>query len=301
MGVHMRVTETFFAVFLVGCATADSEDPQTDRIVKNAISFADVTANHAAITQLGNAAFSLDSDAAASMLASEGSREVLDYLIGCAFRKTQSFTGDSGGTSYTFQGDVGLAKSWKTQALSLKQKRWVSACMFARINNHGTLMNVSLRGPHHALRVTQAEVGQYTLEEGVFYGNIFNNPASIVGWSCRGQAQAQAETDPDSALGARDCAEQEGGLANQCGWGYANDCFAWQAGGTQACEKRIVTGGNRDDDPEEDGHDDDNPADGGHAQNTYYKKCHAGGGTIQFLNPMWKEVITVYVENGPPT
>jgi hypothetical protein len=151
--------------------------------------------------------------------------------------------------------------------------------------------------------VTGAEVSKYTKEEGVFYGNIFTGASPVVGWSCRGEAQFGGEPD-GSALSLRDCAEPAGdrgsGGANQCGWGFSGECFPFESGLAQACEQRIGCGGGTYD-PDEDGDIDDVPEHGGHAFNRYYKRCHGGGGTNPLLNPLWKEVITVYVENGPPT
>ncbi len=274
--------------------------------MRNAIAFEDVLAHQAAMSQLASAKFSINNPAAASMVSSAEGRQVLDYLIGCSLRKNQKFTVSSGGQTFTFQGDAGLAKGWKNHALDDKQKRWVSACMFARINNQGVNMSISLRGPHKALRVTQAEVNQFNKEEGVFYGNIFTGTAPVVGWSCRGQSQFEGEPE-GNALSFRDCAEpgiRSGGdfviPTNRCGWGYSGDCFPFEPGLAQACEQRITSGGNNND-PDEDGEDDDVPDNNGHASNTYYKRCHGGGGSNPLLNLLWQEVITVYVEAGPPS
>jgi len=304
----MRVTQTLLAFsFVIGCAQGDVADGQIGRVVRNTISFSDITANQVAITQLGSAKFSLNNPAAGSMLATEGSREVLDYLVGCAMPSNKSFTVHAGPTTYTFHGDVGLAKSWTSTGLTDKQKRWISACMFARVNNQGQLMKISMRGPHHALHVTQGEVSRFSQEEGVYYGNIFTGENPIVGWSCRGEAQAAGEPE-GSALSYRDCAEPatgdlDGGEApagsNQCGWGYAGDCFLFQLDLPTVCEQRLTTGGGISD-PDEDGDASDNPPHGSNAPNTYYKQCHAGG-PIPLLEKQWKEVVTVYVEDGPPS
>jgi hypothetical protein len=308
----MRVTSLLCVLSIGACATGTESDPEASaKIMANTISFTDIVANHAAMTQLASAKFSLNNPAAASMLATPGSRQVLDYLVGCALPKNQSFTVNAGGTTYKFTGDAGLARSWSNTKLNDKQKRWISACMLARVNNQGQLMKISMRGPHKALRVTADEVSRFSQEEGVYYGNIFTGAASVVGWSCRGKEQAAGEPD-GSALSYRDCAEPtspdaSGGdivspstSKNQCGWGYSGDCFVFNAGLPFACEKRVTTGGNNGDDNEEDGDDGDFPAQGGHATNTYYEKCHAGG-DIPLLQPLWKEVVTVYVENGPPS
>ncbi len=305
----MRSTTFALTVFVVaGCAEPVTQS-ETNRVTYNTISFADVTANHAAMTELASKRFSLNNPAAASMLNTSGSRQVLEYLIGCALPSGQAFTVNAGSQTFVFQGDVGLAKSWKQNKLSAKEKRWISACMLARINNQGQLMKISLRGPHHALHVTQAETSRFNQEEGVFYGDIFTGTAPVVGWSCRGAAQAAGEGQEGSALSYRDCAEPGGTRTggdevpddgnNQCGWGYAEDCFIHQLDVPFACENKVTTGGGVPD-GDADGDASDEPAHGSNAPNSYYKKCHAGG-VIPLLEPRWDEVITVYVENGPPS
>ena len=306
----MRVTTSLLIIsFATSCALGEQGDRDpANKISINTISFADVTANHAAMTELASKKFSLSNPAAASMLNSSGSRQVLDYLIGCALPSGQSFTVNAAGQTFVFNGDVGLAKSWKSNKLSAKEKRWISACMLARINNQGQLMKISLRGPHHALHVTQTETSRFNQEEGVFYGDIFTGTAPIVGWSCRGAAQAAGEGQEGSALSYRDCAEPGGTRtggdevpdgSNQCGWGYAEDCFIHQFALPFACESKVTTGGGVPD-LEADGDVTDEPSHGSNAPNSYYKKCHAGG-VIPLLQPKWDEVITVYVENGPPS
>ncbi|MBA2542493.1 MAG: hypothetical protein H0V17_22820 [Deltaproteobacteria bacterium] len=292
------------SLMIASCANTVTESEPNERVTYNAISFADVTANQAAINELGSKKFSLNNAAAVSMLSSQGSREVLEYLVGCALPAGQAFTVHAAGTTYTFAGDVGLAKSWKSTKLSAKQQRWISACMFARINNQDQLLKISMRGPHHALHVTSAETSRFTQEEGVYYGNLFTGELPIVGWSCRGKAQAQGEGSEGSALSYRDCAEpgfgdtRELGL-NQCGWGYAEDCFVHEFGIPFACESKVTTGGGVPD-SEADGDASDEPSHGSNAPNAYYRRCHSGG-EIPFLEPLWSEVITVYVESGPPS
>jgi len=306
----MRVTQALVVVCLAGCAYATSEESPSDRVVYNTISFSDITANHAAMTQLASAKFNINSPVAASMLSTAGSRQVLDYLIGCALPSNASFNVSAGGQTFTFYGDAGLAKNWIHTKLTDKQQRWISACMLARVNNQGQLMKISMRGPHKALRVTKAETERFTQEEGVYYGNIFTGAAPIVGWSCEGQAQANGEGGDGSALSYRDCAEPQSldnpdgspfpAGSNQCGWGFSGACFVWSAGMPGSCEKRITTGGNLPADLDEDGDDDECAPHGQKAVNTYYKRCHAGGEN-PLLQPLWREVITVYVENGPPS
>src|SRR5205085_1605490 len=136
--------------------------------------------------------------------------QVLDYLVGCALPKGQSFNVTTGGNAFVFSGDIGLAKSWTSVKLTERQKRWISACMLARVNNQGRLMKISVRGPHHALHVSSTETARFTQEEGVYYGDIFKGTAPLVGWSCRGQALATGVVNEGDALSYRNCAKPGG-------------------------------------------------------------------------------------------
>jgi hypothetical protein len=108
------------------------------------------------------------------------SRLLLKYAVGCALEPSQSvsFTWvDDSGVSHeeTYVGVMGLAPTWAGGALSEDGRRWVSACLIARVNYFGVVVNVSLRGPMSGLGVSESEAAAYTNQEGAFWGNIFSS------------------------------------------------------------------------------------------------------------------------------
>src|SRR5207247_9937101 len=73
---------------------------------------------------------------------------------------------------FDFHGALGLAPEWLLKRLS-SGKGWISACLLARVNDFNTAEDISLRGGHPALTISQDEADLFTLEEGAFYGNLF--------------------------------------------------------------------------------------------------------------------------------
>jgi len=182
-----------------------------------------------ATNRLATNQLDLDPSAAADLLATEGGREVLGYIVECAIPEGQKLVGIYAGTAYEFEGALGLAPDWVMRPLDRKGQRWVSACLFARVNKAGISVQISLRGPHGALTTTADELSTWTLEEGAFWGNVFFTEP--IDWNaCRGVDQAAGES---GQLADRDCTEPdpENPGFTLCGFEYAGDCgdFALQA------------------------------------------------------------------------
>jgi hypothetical protein len=75
----------------------------------------------------------LDIPADSYFAGAEG-RSFLKYLVRCALdADTEAFLHLPGET-LTFTGGVGLAPEWANRALSLAERRWVSACVYALSN-----------------------------------------------------------------------------------------------------------------------------------------------------------------------
>ena len=117
-------------------------------------------------------------------------REVYSYIIRCALPFELTIQAAAPGvpdtgppdTAYTctdgtwyFQGSLGLAEYWIDHKLAPKDQRWISACLFARVNLFVTAESISLRGPHDSLTVGLDETELYNVAEGAFYGNIFSD------------------------------------------------------------------------------------------------------------------------------
>jgi hypothetical protein len=176
--------------------------------------------------------------ATADLLSTEDGRDVYSYLINCALPANLSIQASVNGASDTappstlytctnglcvFPGGIGLAEYWIDHKLDPKGQRWVSACMFARVDAHDTAEPISLRGPHDALTVTPDEATQFPIQEGAFYGNLFTGDNPIEWNACRGKDQAAGEFD---GLVDRDCAEPDPADPTHtlCGFKYAGDC-----------------------------------------------------------------------------
>jgi hypothetical protein len=108
------------------------------------------------------------------------SRTFLQYAVGCAFDSTQTFSftwTDGGGTVYqeNYPGQLGLAPAWANSALNVSEQRWVSACLAARTNYYGVLVNISVRGAHPTIsRPEGPEKDEYFHEEGALWGDLFS-------------------------------------------------------------------------------------------------------------------------------
>jgi len=257
---------------LVGCLDLASESPEPEaRVVANSINFGDLEANQVALTDLAGGDLDLDSAPGQALIGSQSGRNLVAFLVACALPRGQTASGRSGGVRYTFDGELGLANGWKTGAPSFSERRWVSGCMLARVNNYGQAMKISIHGPHAGLFVNNSDRATFTLEEGSFYGDIFTGSAPLVGWSCRGVAQQAGDPGTGSAIDSRDCAEKEGGQQNICGWGWAGECNVSTSSTARACDVNVSNNAG------------------------YYTRCHDGTGAL-----VWDEVITVYDNSGAP-
>jgi hypothetical protein len=122
----------------------------------------------------------LTNSAIASLATSANGRAYLQYVVSCALDTSQSVS--SGG--YTFTGIYGMQPGWTTSALTLSQRRWISACVLARVNYLATNVTISMRGSHSALATIPTELTSYDKQEGAFYGDIFSG--STVRRACEG-------------------------------------------------------------------------------------------------------------------
>jgi hypothetical protein len=107
------------------------------------------------------------------------SRQLLRYLVSCAFDPSQSlsFTWvDEGGflRAEVYWGLLALAPAWAAGPLDEEGQRWVSACIASRTNWYGVPVNISARGAHPAVKQSGIdEKYTYPREEGAFWGNLF--------------------------------------------------------------------------------------------------------------------------------
>lgn len=271
---------SFAAVALVAACTEPVESTATSTLVSSNRIFA----NGIAINRLKLGQLSLDQLAISQLngtqqlnvsdeklLSDTGTREVLSLIVSCAMPLGITLTATSGDVDYEFPGEVGLAPNWLLRPLEAVDQRWVSACMFARVNANAVVVPVSLRASHPALRTSADERAAWTVEEGAFYGNFFADPSQPLSWyACRGAGQAAGEF---GGLIDRDCTEPDPDHPGQtlCGFTYAGDCGAFAADYT--CESYSPAG-------------------------TFYRACHSAPITDRKPSPdypVFVEVITAFV------
>ena len=195
-----------------------------NKLAANKLAANKLAANKLAANKLSDDRFSLNGEGVAELLATDEGREVLGFIVSCAMPGETTLVAEApGGGTYEFFGEIGLAKGWLNKPLKKAGRRWVSACLLARVNNANIPNPISLRGPHRALEASPEETAGWTLEEGAFYGDYFTGDEPAVTIACRGEDQAAAET---GGLIERDCAEPDPGdpTHTQCGFTYAGDC-----------------------------------------------------------------------------
>lgn len=275
---------------------ASGDAPQAarshNRLASNRLASNRLASNRLASNRLASNALSstkLEATAAAAdLLSTPEGREVYYYLISCALPFGISIQAQvpgaadidtpgysCSGESCTFRGSLGLADYWANHKLSPQGQRWVSACMFARVNAYDTAEGISLRGPHDSLTVGLEEARQFTLQEGAFFGNLFADGDGPIDWNaCRGIDKAKGD---EGGLTLRDCTEEDPANPGKtmCGFNYAGDCANFSLGTPEPYSCR--------------GTDDSGN----------YDDCHATAGDGHWPGARtYREAITTYVAPG---
>ena len=207
-----------------------------NRVAANRVAANRITANRIAADRM------TVNSAASVLIATQDGRELFSVLMACAVPENITLVAQVDGSEVEFFGELGLAPQWLDAPLDREGRGWVSACVFAKINAHEVISEISIRGPHPVLRrVSQDEREGWPLQEGAFYGNMFTPLDQPILWvACRGVDQAAGET---GGLVDRDCAEEDPahpGLT-QCGFLYAGDCGNFT--GEAACQRSAGTAG----------------------------------------------------------
>ncbi|MFY0563939.1 hypothetical protein ACN28E_08835 [Archangium lansingense] len=111
--------------------------------------------------------------------------EVMKYVVACAVPSGQSRSYTSGGTTYTWNGVLGLATGWAGGlAATTAELHVVSACMAAHANKFGINVNISLLGLDGAgntITYTTQELTDYNVKEACFFGNLFDGSTGVFG------------------------------------------------------------------------------------------------------------------------
>ena len=137
----------------------------------------------------------------------------------------------SGGTTYTFPGQLGLAPQWAGDHGSCDGscQRWISACLLARVDAAGIDREISIRGPALGLLPSPKEISQYTQREATYFGNLFipGQPRFL----CLSPGQTEDERVCGDSLA--DCPMKVvGSCAQDCGLkaGVLGDSFCSDSG-----------------------------------------------------------------------
>jgi hypothetical protein len=205
----------------------------TNAVTTNGVLLNGVTTNAVTTNQISSDLYEI---VPTELIATDEGRELLRYVVSCAIPPGITLVGEHEGVTYEFLGDIGLAPSWLDRALGEGDQRWVSACLLARVNRFGIPVSISIRGPHKALKVSEAEARDYSVEEGAFYGNVFRQVEAPIIWNaCLGRDEAVSES---GTLDLRDCSEPDPSNpgATLCGFNYAGSC-AREPWKPYACKK----------------------------------------------------------------
>lgn len=194
-----------------------------------------LAARPVAAGQLGPNQYAANPDTTRTFMATSEGRELLSFIVSCALPNDVTLVANlPDGTAVDVFGDLGLANEWLDHPLKKAGRGWVSACLFARINNHSVAEALSMRGSTQALATIPEEEATWPLEEGAFYGDYFVAPGEPVQWmACRGKDLAAGET---GGLVLRDCAKPDPNDPTHtlCGFTYAGDCGTFAP--APACE-----------------------------------------------------------------
>ena len=197
-----------------------------NRLAANRLAANRLAANRLAANRLAANRLELDPIGAGDLLSTPEGIELMTFIVSCALPEGVTLVAQDPVTHdpLEFFGAIGLAPRWANHALDKKGQRWVSACLFARVNANNVTVPISMRGPHRGLVTTADERLKWPLEEGAFYGDYFRPITEPIVWiACRGRAQAAGE---NGGLADRDCAEPDPMHPGKtlCGFTYAGDC-----------------------------------------------------------------------------
>jgi hypothetical protein len=121
------------------------------------------------------------------LMTTDAGRNTVAYLVRCALAAGDTLTKqDASGTTYTFEGAIGLAPEWKNGACGPVCQEWISACMLAHVNTAGVHIPIYLVAQSSAVGWGQSP--DYPNQEGSFFGNIFytNNVGKVDAYYCNG-------------------------------------------------------------------------------------------------------------------
>jgi hypothetical protein len=219
--------------------------------------------------------------------------EFAQYAYSCAMPPGKHVSLTINGTAYDFDGQLGLAPEWETGPCGDSCKRWVSACLLARVNKYGEHVKLSLRAPRAQFLadgdtdsynrtqflelVTDAdpaldESTLYPLREGSYFGNVFDVQPAGDGTLVQAPKYF-ACSGPGSSIPQ---------LTNRFCSGQGDDCVIFT--GSEATWSDCLTG------PHACDGIDELPSDNAGKPSLAIRGCHSPDGATPY-----KEVLTVYL------
>lgn len=274
-----------------------------NRLAGNRLAGNRLAGNRLAGNALSNTSFEALEETDGILDTADG-REVYYYIVSCALPDTITIEADitdpnledtppdspwtcsAAAHHCSFPGNIGLTPSWMHRKLDEKGEGWISACLFARVNRHGITKDISMRGRKDGLAITDFEKQMFTVQEGAFFGNLFDDPESDedeIDWNaCSGSGIA------DASMSERDCAVEnlngyvENGVSYPpepgrtiCGFKYAGPCGNLDANGEKLDQSYAC--------------DLYNP------NTTIYQSCHERAGKKGGKGHKYHQVITTYL------
>jgi hypothetical protein len=179
-------------------------------------------------------------------------RQQVSYMVRCALPIGASITKkDQYGTSYTFQGLLGLAPGWQNGACDTTCQEDVSACLLAHVNTAG--IHVPLWIVSNNPVVGWGQDPNYPNQEAAFFGNVFQygahgtDPSTVPQYYCTGAKYNV--NPPDGRIGSAQVSppyvDPFGSTYAACATNYncAAADYPHQGDGFKACYgwNRVVT------------------------------------------------------------
>ncbi len=144
-----------------------------NRLAVNRLAVNRLAVNRLAVNRLAVNGLSQASPDAEALAAQDGGLELLTYMVSCALPEGESLAV----AGQTLSGSIGLAPQWLDAGLDATSRRWLTACLLARVNYFGVSVHLSIRGNNAALATSAEESAAYTLYEGAFFGDLFGDVA----------------------------------------------------------------------------------------------------------------------------
>lgn len=263
----MRTTvRALWIVTLAGCA-----DPTTPRSLVGAYE------NGHALHDLAGSPLTSDSltnvDALQEALRDPSTQYLLSYIVSCALPEGTSIDVVVDGQSLHYDGQgTGLAPEWAVGPCEDACQEWVSACVMARTNAFGVPVLLDLRGAHESISdIPLDEQQDFPVEEGAFWGNLFEEPAQQ--FTCRGRGY------DEWYLSFRICTLE----GSPCLFDWVGTCDLVDGTTGRPTERKAC--------------EELDPTAGG-----IYRRCHdvesdVGGETFPAGSRVWDRVITTYVKD----